>query len=198
MYQAVNTWRWPDTMPASLKYPRKHQVLLIFLYQPHLLAYPVNRSLDPPLEPQERRSVYNLSRPPNNLCHVTRTTERYWASPGAPDSWQNEHQREINERANMLGNNQIAGVRKHQYVCSWFCDISSVDLCAFLPTLCGPELVRCAHIAIHYTYLFPHFLYMCFHPPICLGCAVGMLYRRSCPFHGYGASTRTMQACDTR
>jgi hypothetical protein len=49
------------------------------------------------------------------------------------------------------------------FVCFWIY-YHTLILCAFLPTLCGPELVRCAHIAI--TDLVPQFLYMCFHPPV--------------------------------
>ena len=39
-----------------------------------------------------------------------------------------------------------------RFVCFWIYDHPLI-LCPFLPTLCGPELVRCAHIAITSLYL---------------------------------------------
>jgi hypothetical protein len=67
-------------------YPGKYCVLSIFLCG-HRTFTGTSRELplNPPLEPRERRTAYNLSRSTHNLCHIAGTTEHYLASPGAQD-----------------------------------------------------------------------------------------------------------------
>ena len=128
----------PGTVPATLRYPRKDWVLLIFLcgHWSHILVHPVTSELfhGHLLEPQERRSAYNLSHPSHSLCHNTATTEHYWASPGAQDSWQNEHrhQRQVDGRAPTCRAKIQWGLKTLvRLVCFWIYDISSAYFVRF-------------------------------------------------------------------
>jgi hypothetical protein len=89
MSQAMITWRRSRKPQIPQVDSRKHWVLPIFLWvTEHLLVHPspVNCLLDPPLEPQERRTAYNLSCPTDNFCHITGAMEHSRTSPEAQDS----------------------------------------------------------------------------------------------------------------
>jgi len=155
----------------------------IYLY----IQSPVNCSMDTCLN-CKNDALHTTYHTPHTVSATIQQPRNITGPRLGQDSWQNEHS--INTRSTGASTCQAKiqwGLKTLvRFVCSGFMTSHPLILCAFLPTLCGPELVRCAiSPSPHYTYLVPVSIH-CFaarYPGP--GSAVGTLYWQSCPFHRY-------------